>query len=487
MDLLPNLVEINQINNINNTFHECNMSEDFNSLSFEKQLEVINDLVRQTILTNPYPNPRTELQNLEGNCYTAAKVSIEYMKELGIGRNHKCVLVRRPSYEPEDITTKHVIVLVDDDEGNTYEYDASPYVGPMYGSVKKISTNNRTYDEYVEVDEEIEFLLNLLRTFIHDSKDQKIYKADIAIYEKLFNYCMEYPILNGYTAHCLFKLAELSDNEYDRNRYIQIAQSLNPYTISNPENYNRKIELYEQQIAIWEEELNELILSNTDYKRQLELAQSIVGKKLYYDPEANRFLNYKGQLHMVSSLTPRFFYENNLNVVMIKPSAYSLGVQATIRESFLKKGRGSIDSYKVDLSKPTQATGIHPMIFSHPLGEKYIRSMMGTSNILLLNRSAADLYTKKQELRNTLGTKIINKTVTWCDQKPILWDKRVTNLVHSTDNPSEACLHYSIGYPEYSVMNRFMYPNPKLEENAKVKKLGGHYGKVSDYRGGAYI
>lgn len=114
---------------------------------------------------------------------------------------------------------------------------------------------------------------------------------------------------------------------------------------------------------------------------------------------------------------------------------------------------------------PTDVTGIKSMIYSHPFGDTYERSMNGVSDVILLKGSALDLYIKKKQLRQELGKNMQFKEVNWFDNEKILWEPHVTNLVHNTDNPSEASMHFMIGYPEQQVMTRLMYPNPKLEEH----------------------
>jgi len=78
--LLPNREELVPITNKKNTFYECGFNSDFDSLSFEKQLQVICDIVRQSIYVSPFPHPEEGIDNLVGNCYTAAYVSKRYLE-----------------------------------------------------------------------------------------------------------------------------------------------------------------------------------------------------------------------------------------------------------------------------------------------------------------------------------------------------------------------------------------------------------------------
>ena len=55
----------------------------------------------------------------------------------------------------------------------------------------------------------------------------------------------------------------------------------------------------------------------------------------------------------------------------------------------------------------------------------------------------------------------------WYDRKEIVWDPIITNLIHTTDDACEASMHYLSAYPEYQLMTRFMYPNPRLRKAVK--------------------
>ena len=74
---------------------------------------------------------------------------------------------------------------------------------------------------------------------------------------------------------------------------------------------------------------------------------------------------------------------------------------------------------------------------------------------------------KKRALRKELGKNIVNHNVMWYDRKEIVWDPIITNLVHTTDDACEASMHYLSAYPEYQLMTRFMYPNPRLRKAVK--------------------
>lgn len=118
--LLPKINELKPITDKNSTFYECGFNTDFYNLPFEGKLKIINDIIRQTILNKYISDPDTDTENLVGNCHTASRASLEYLKSLKIGKNYRYVFCKKKPFEPEDITTKHAALLVDDFEGNTY-------------------------------------------------------------------------------------------------------------------------------------------------------------------------------------------------------------------------------------------------------------------------------------------------------------------------------------------------------------------------------
>ena len=100
-------------------------------------------------------------------------------------------------------------------------------------------------------------------------------------------------------------------------------------------------------------------------------------------PEYEIRHNIFGNNIQLSFINPRLLYELGLNTIMIKTSAYFLGYQNFIRDSFIKK-YNSTGEYITNLAMPTLQTGLKPMLFSHPLGEKCIRSLTGESSVLLI-------------------------------------------------------------------------------------------------------
>lgn len=87
-----------------------------------------------------------------------------------------------------------------------------------------------------------------------------------------------------------------------------------------------------------------------------------------------------------------------------------------------------------------------------------------------INMNLKFIKSRKKELRNSLASEFDKKLIKWYDGEDILWDSKMLNLVHTTDDPCEASLHFLAGYPEYQVMTRFMYPDPKIIKLEREKK-----------------
>ena len=76
--LLPSKEELIPITNDRNTFADCSLIRNFEFLNFQEKLQVINDIVRQTILIEPIPNPKNEIETIVGDSYTSSLVLIRY-------------------------------------------------------------------------------------------------------------------------------------------------------------------------------------------------------------------------------------------------------------------------------------------------------------------------------------------------------------------------------------------------------------------------
>lgn len=473
--LLPNLEDLFPIINERKTFSETPFNKDFEKLSFISKLQIVNDIIRQTMMYNPIPNPNTETEQLIGDSYTASKSAIEYLKYLNIGCNYRSVFARKKIYEPDDVGTMHVLTLVDDPKTrDTYQFDSSPFVGYKCGKVENIS-NNKFYGEYIEIKGSLFEIYEKMRALAYKLINEDKFEEIINEFENVLNEAKAHKILNNYISYYYLILSQKTIDQNKSLNYLNFAKLYNPYLNIKINSFNNKIEyknsLALEYVKILNEELNDLILSNVNYSRQIELAQIITSilNNIYGIKEKSLVVN--NEKINFSCLSPRFFLENGLNVVLIKSSSYKLGVKPTIREKFLKRGNGAIGEYETNLGIPTNL-GLRPMLMFHPHGYKYERSMTGPTDLFLVKSKANEILKKKRELRNSLGQKINNHEVLWYDGKPIIWDPIITNLVHTTDDPSEACLHYLCAYPEYQLMTRFMYPNPilaKEEKNGRIR------------------
>ena len=467
---LPNKELLKPITNPASTFYDCGFNKDFDSLDFKQKLKVAADIVRQSMKGVQYPDPNTDQETLYGNCHTSALALIDYLKELGVGKNYKYVMCRKRTYDPEDITSRHAAVLVDDDNAETYFVDPTAFVGFKYGVVQKLSDSDIAYEEYEVLDDEKFELMYYIKDFLYKVSSGKLSRDEIPFYYDVFETALKYPILDGYNSHCWYYMGKQMDNKTDADKCFLTSQRINPYSHFFPDvrdaaKMSKKQGLILSQIEKWREELKDLQSSHsTDYKRQLELATYIFQEMKLMDGSLDTKIPFEGKMRSVSHMTPRMMLDNGFNVAMIKSSAYHLGVSATIREELLKNSGAPVFEYQSNLSAPRDITGIIPLIYSHPRGEINLRPYQGTSNIMLLKRPAIELYKIKKRLRSELGKNIQNKEVMWNDGEKILWHPFTTNLVHTTDSPSETALHLLNGIPEQQLMTRFMYPNPKLEE-----------------------
>lgn len=96
--LLLSKDEFIPITNDRNTFADCSLTRNFELLTFQEKLQVINDIVRQTVLVEPIPNPKDEIETMKGDSYTASLVLIQYLKGLEIGKNHRNCLSQKKKF-----------------------------------------------------------------------------------------------------------------------------------------------------------------------------------------------------------------------------------------------------------------------------------------------------------------------------------------------------------------------------------------------------
>ncbi len=419
MDFLPELEELKPITN-DNVFGECYFDINFNNLSFEKKLKVLCDIVRQSVYPNGFPNPDTDILKMNGNCYTAAHCFVEYAKHLNIGQNQRCALVRKRIFDPDNITTIHVVALVDSSTGETYQVDATPFVGYKYGSVENI-TLKKIYEDCVVIDNDIEQYLYQFRKIIYEDSVNRLSLAKIDEILELCQVVHEIPILKGYAALVLKIAYKYLENKYDKDKIQILINTIKPCNRENEQCINEVRTKLQAQTAIWMEELRDLKQNNRDLKRQQELASVIVHENKWLDDSYERYIYIGGKKIRLSSINPRFFLENGYETLVTSKLFHQL-----------EKSDFVLFEYDLDLKQPTEQLGLETIMFFRASEEQI-------------------------NYRN-IKVSLVKKG---------LMDKLVLPDAFKTKNFSDDSIKLLIGYPEHQVMTRFMYPNPRL---VKMKK-----------------
>ncbi len=454
-NLLPNKEELIPIIKPLNTFYECGFNTNFDNLKEEKKISILCDLVKETIYPNPIPNPKTEIEELNGNGFTACDILDSYIKEMDCCKNSKIVLANGRTFDIEESLNYHPILLIQGKDNITYQVNPSPFIGYKTGTVEPLI--NPIYYEYVKINDKMRKYIQTIKEIIYTDKKNEFNKKKINEYIDICITAMDYKSLKIYSLEALKILIKYTDNIIIKDKIKELTKNIE----LNEKEIEKQIILLEKQISIWKEELNDLKGTDKEAKHQLELSQWIIqeGKRIHQELEREREIN--GENIKLSMINPRILYELGYNTIFIKTSAFFLGYQDIIRNSFIEKYPYT-GEYSINLAEPTEQTGIKPMLFSHPLGENCIRSLTGESRILLLKANPESINKQKKQFRNKICGPLWGKELIWYDGKPILWDPMITNIVHGSDHAPEAALHYLIGNPEHQNMTRFMYPNPKL-------------------------
>ncbi len=437
--LLPILDELFVITGHRNTFGDSKMKKSFWELNFETRLQIVVDLIRQTMLITGVPNPKYEFEEMKGDSYTASILAIEYMKEYKIGFNHTLVLATKKPFQICADGDNHFVVLVSDENHNYYQLDCAPTIGYCHGKVGKVQ-DGLFYSNYYYLDSSLIKLLKSVRQLIYDisiSRAEDI-QTKLQQNESLIHEINKYDAFESY----VLLLERISNNK------LLI------------DNKNKNLGLILIQMEIWRSELFELISKNENVERQIELAQWINSEKIKYFPEEVKTTIINGKKVNFTELTPRFFFEEQLNCVIVKPSTYYVNKSELVKRSLVREKYVCGEYLSVLGGKSKD--GIRIMNAFHPDGYKYERSMLGPCNVMLVHEYAEKLHERKIRAREELSKKIEYKIVNWFDNKPFYWDPIIANFIHTTDNSCEVACHYLAAFPEYQVMNRFMYPNPRL-------------------------
>ena len=188
--LLPSIDKLIPITTDSKTFFNSPLNKDFQLLSFKDKLQVLNDIIRQSMIYTENINPLIDVNTLIGDDYTAALVSMNYLKELNVGRNYKIAFAKGTSFD----SNIRVVLLVDDEDNNTYLFDATPKVRYKAGYVE---LNKDIYEDYTIIDGELENVFLRLRR-INFLLDRGIFNDDINEYISFLNYTLKYEALSPY-------------------------------------------------------------------------------------------------------------------------------------------------------------------------------------------------------------------------------------------------------------------------------------------------
>ena len=452
--LLPKIIELEKIVDSRETFSDSPMSKDFILLSEKDQLQVLVDIVRQSMIYSKYPNPDNDTKYLIGDDFTSSKVFMNYISDLGLFTSCQLVICgSRKDIDIDDYNTSHFAVVVKGLNNRNYLVDTTPDIGYGYGQVNRISI----YKNLVIVDDKLDNFINLIRKSMYEINNGLNEIVQIEIFKEYKNYFYQ-----NYFNGLLLKYGECIYN----SNFIKLQALFNRELGSRFNDLkilNQKNNEYKKKILLkWYDQLNFLLEYSKDNKTQQEIAQRIVGER-----ENSLKIDIFGKKIKLSNLTPRLFWENDCNVVLIKPSSYLAGVSASAIEYMIPDRRRIITSYNVNLGERSEL-GLNPMSYFHPHGIKYQKQMLGLSKVILVKDNSKILNVRKHFIRDNY-TQIINgKYVNWFDNSKVLWDTDLnTNLVHSTDDAVETSIHFLAGFPEYQLFTRYNYPNPKLRKEKK--------------------
>lgn len=257
----------------------------------------------------------------------------------------------------DDVTTIHVVVLIDSEEGHTYQVDPTPFAGYKYGSVDDI-TYKGIYDEYVVIDDTINNYLYKFRKIIYDDYTNRFNKKRINEYLNLCHIIDECPILKGYVVLALKIIIKYLDDESKKNKIRQWINVIKPYSKNNVDKIRDLSYKLKKQTNTWLEELRDLQQSNYDIKRQSELAIAIVQENKWLNNSYERFVNVNGQKVRVSSINPRFLYEKNQNTLLVDTLNYDELYNQITKIKLIDKHKFPTLNYTVNLSKPTEQLGL---------------------------------------------------------------------------------------------------------------------------------
>ena len=455
--LLPKINDLEPIVDSRQTFSETPFIRNFYKLDDDEKLQILADIVRQTMIYEKNPNPLIDKKLLIGDDYTSSRVFMDYLKALNLFKDVQLVIVsNKKNIDINNFYDCHFSVLVNDKYNKTYLVDTTPDIGYGLGEVNELSSRD-LYSKYIALGSDIIFVIDTIRNDMYNiSKniynDEQIDNYKI-IRKKFLNEVFDglllkyYDCINKSNYDKLKAIIKIDFNDrIDYIRCIQLQNELNKTKV----------------IQSWYETLKNMTRENSNLKEQQRIAQYICSEL-----KLSRMIEINGNIIKLNHITPRLLWEYGYNVVVIKSSAYLMGIQATCEDFVIPKRKNIINSYMCNMGEKNMF-GLRPMAYFHPHGLKYEFQMNGPNKVILVSENAKKLNERKHYIRNNMTRIIQNHYVNWFNGDKVLWDTNLnTNLVHTTDDSPEACIHLLSWYPEYQLFTRFNYPNPVLRKEKR--------------------
>ena len=113
-------------------------------------------------------------------------------------------------------------------------------------------------------------------------------------------------------------------------------------------------------IKSWYDLLQNFTKNSSDIKENQKLAQYISS-----EAKLKKTIEINNKIIELNHITPRLLWECRYNVIIIKSSAYLVGVQASCEDYMISKRQNIINSYTCNLGK-TNMYGLRPMAYFHP-------------------------------------------------------------------------------------------------------------------------
>lgn len=455
-EILPKINELEAITDDRMTFSDSPMQKEFELLTEKNQLQVITDLIKQSILYQKYPNPNNEEEFLIGDDYTSCKAFIKYLKYLKMSFSCKIAIgTNKNNLDINEYNGLNFFVIAKNLNNNNYYYiNPSLNIGDGFGKTEEHSI----YDNFLIINDEIASFLQSIRLTMYHIHNKKYNNIEIELFNKYKKYFND----NNFNG-LLLKYSEcINNSDFEKLKEVFNDEFANKVEYLKQIKIKNKIALKKNTLLNYKKLFNLLKNNINNPKLEQQLAQNIVGNE-----EKNFAFNIFGEEREINYFNPRFFWENDCNVVLLKPSTYLVNFEEEILNYMIPDKNNIVTSYDINLGNST-SLGLNPMEYFHPHGMKYLKAMEGPSKIFLVKEFAEDLKKRKHFVRKHFAIENNGKYVDWFDGSKILWDTNLnTNLVHSTDDALETSIHFLAGYPEYQSFTRFNYPNPKFKRRKK--------------------